>query len=397
MADFWYDVIRPIYGWLHHIRLDVQESKQLLRGFRHPKGLDPNRDSVLVTVTALLDTGTEGGMRLIDVLSRSPQRCNQCIADYLQKTWDLRVRAGPEAVTKDPWCTLFAGVKHEIAELLSTVRPTVLQSILIEALDRYSCISSKAYSVFTASLLTHGEDKEAVKKSLEEVMDNMLDNGTVASIFGLLALVLSPAVVQHLPPGFDQRLFFKLGFLGVDLRAVFRNGYNQVWPVKVVGAPFQFFPDVLIQQATQLLANLPSGHASAIAPSRAVSTPGTGVPLASASATSSSARATSRPPSQPFPADSQVVPAAPSGPGTAVSLDALPNVNLCSTDGESEKETRPERSTSTPPPTATVSTKRRKRRKAKAIKLRATPPECLQGVNTEAYQKALQNGKFAIP
>eukprot|EP00117_Sycon_ciliatum_P025401 scpid97263/ scgid21091/ len=100
MADFWYDVIRPIYGWLHHIRLDVQESKQLLRGFRHPKGLDPNRDSVLVTVTALLDTGTEGGMRLIDVLSRSPQRCNQCIADYLQKTWDLRVRAGPEALTK---------------------------------------------------------------------------------------------------------------------------------------------------------------------------------------------------------------------------------------------------------------------------------------------------------
>ncbi|XP_065187565.1 uncharacterized protein LOC135818153 isoform X2 [Sycon ciliatum] len=396
MADFWYDVIRPIYGLLHHIRLDVQEHKQLVRGFKHPKGLDPNRDPVMVTVTALLDTGTEGGMRLIDVLSRSPQRCNQCIADYLQKTWDLRVRAGPEAVTKDPWCTLFAGVKHEIAELLSTVRPTVLQGVLIEALDRYSCISSEAYSGCAASLLTHGEDKEAVKKSLEEVMDNMLDNGTVASIFGLLALVLGPAVVQHLPLGFYQRLFSKLGFYGVDLRAVFRNRYNQVWPVQV-GAPVQFFSEVLIQPATQPLANLPSGHASAIAPSRAVSTPGTGVPLASASEMSSSARATSRPPSQPVPADSQVALAASIGPSPAVNLDAVPKVNLCSTDGESEKETRPERSTSTPPPTATVSTKRRKRRKAKAIKLRATPPECLQGVNTEAYQKALQNGKFAIP
>ena len=119
----------------------------------------------------------------------------------------------------DPWCTLFAGVKHEIAELLSTVRPTVLQGVLIEALDRYSCISSEAYSGCAASLLTHGEDKEAVKKSLEEVMDNMLDNGTVASIFGLLALVLGPTVVQHLPLGFYQRVFSKLGFYGVDLRA----------------------------------------------------------------------------------------------------------------------------------------------------------------------------------
>ena len=155
--------------------------------------------------------------------------------------------------------------------------------------------------------------------------------------------------------------------------AVFRNRYNQVWPVQV-GAPVQFFSEVIIQPATQPSANLPSGHASAIAPSRAVSTPGTGVPLASASEMSSSARATSRPPSQPVPADSQVALAASFGPSPAVNLDAVPKVNLCSTDGESEKETRPERSTSTPPPTATVSTKRRKRRKAKAIKLRATPP-----------------------
>ena len=92
MADFWYDVIRPIYGWLPAVTLSTEEKVQLLHGFKYPKIANPTNGPVFIQVTALLDSGIEGGMRLIDVLSKSPQRCNQYLAHYLRTTWDRCVR-----------------------------------------------------------------------------------------------------------------------------------------------------------------------------------------------------------------------------------------------------------------------------------------------------------------
>ena len=92
MADFWYDVIRPIYASLALVTLSTEEKVQLLHGFKYPKAANPTNGSVSPQITALLDSGIEGGMRLIDVLSKSPQHCNQYLAHYLRTTWDRCVR-----------------------------------------------------------------------------------------------------------------------------------------------------------------------------------------------------------------------------------------------------------------------------------------------------------------
>eukprot|EP00117_Sycon_ciliatum_P001523 scpid90772/ scgid2139/ len=220
MADFWYDVLRPVYGWLTHLTLSVSEHKQLLVGFNHPKGLDPKVDPAIVTVTALLVTGNEGGKRLIEVLCRSLQPCNQAIGDYLRTEWDDAVNfpslARPSRKTEF-WSSVLTGVKDELAELLSTAKLTALQAALIELLDRFSCISDDIYSVTSASLSGQGANKEAIKAVLWSVISHMLDNGTVASVLGLLSLAwLSPAA-RHLPRTWLDGVFVKAGLLGVDL------------------------------------------------------------------------------------------------------------------------------------------------------------------------------------
>ena len=113
---------------------------------------------------------------------------------------------------------MLSGVKLELAAYLSAAKITTLQSVLMEALENFSCISFETCSSSVASLWTCGEDEQAIQVILMGVIDSILSNGAAASMFSLHALVHREMILQHLPPGWVKNVFRKAGFLDVNLQ-----------------------------------------------------------------------------------------------------------------------------------------------------------------------------------
>lgn len=104
MAEFFYDVIRPVLHTAAKLQLEPQLKLKLVSGFQCPKRLssNPTETHLDMYLIGLLDTDISGGQRLINVMSESSNWPNKEISLYLSQEWKKYVAAyGAEGSMKD--------------------------------------------------------------------------------------------------------------------------------------------------------------------------------------------------------------------------------------------------------------------------------------------------------
>lgn len=89
MADFWYDVVRPVWHEIVGLILTPFEKAELVKGFPHPP-LNVEHDTGTYLLP-LLDAGSAGGERLISVLEKSNTQPNREVARYLSDQWKFHL------------------------------------------------------------------------------------------------------------------------------------------------------------------------------------------------------------------------------------------------------------------------------------------------------------------